>query len=240
MNRHFLALSLSLPLLGLAGYAPQAQAFTVSGHLNGEQEFNDLGVTPAWAAESRIGIDGYGDYEIDIHNSDFSDVTHQEFSWVNGEEYDFSLAFDGSQLIYDVAGVTVSKTVTQGNFSDLLIRTTARQTGDSAEVKNLFLSDANGSSAINATSFFGCEDASGCDFWNSSQYLQISELSGPFTLTGTSVFSWEGDRPTRSKLAYQIKLVEGDDSQPVPEPASILGLGVIAGCASQLKRRRNS
>ncbi|MFP4218962.1 MAG: PEP-CTERM sorting domain-containing protein [Phormidium sp.] len=235
MNRQILALSLSLPLLGLAGYAPQAQAFTVNGHLNGEQAFEDLGVTPAWAAESRIGVEGYGDYEIDIHNSDFSDVTHKEFSWVNGEEYDFSLAFDGSQLVYDVAGVTVSKTVTQESFSDLLIRTTARDMGSSAEVNNLFLNDV----AVSETSFFGCEDASGCDYWNSSQYLQISDLSGPFTLTGTSVFSWEGDRPERSKLAYQIKLVEGDDPQPVPEPASILGLGVIAGCASQLKRRRN-
>lgn len=240
MNRHFLTLGLSLPLLGLAGYAPQVQAFTVGGHLNGEQAFQDLGVTPAWAAESRIGVERPSDYEIDIHNSDFTDVTHKEFSWVNGEEYDFSLAFDGSQLIYDVAGVTVSKTVTQGNFSDLLIRTTARQTGNSAEVKNLFLSDANGSDAINATSFFGCEDTNGCNYWNSSQYLQISDVSGPFTLTGTSVFSWEGDRPTRSNLAYQIKLVEGDDSQPVPEPASILGLGLIAAGASQLKRRRNS
>ncbi len=234
MNRQILALSLSLPLLGLAGYAPQAQAFTVNGHLNGEQAFDDLGVTPAWAAESRIGVEGYGDYEIDIHNSDFTDVTDEEFSWVNGEEYDFSLSFDGSQLVYDVAGVTVSKTVTQGNFSDLLIRTTARQVGNSAEVKNLFLNNV----AVSETSFFQCDG--GCDYWNSSQYLQISDLSGPFTLTGTSVLSWEGDRPTRSNLAYQIKLVEGDDSQPVPEPASIIGLGLIAAGASQLKRRRHS
>ena len=232
MNRQILALSLSLPLLGLAGYAPQAQAFTVNGHLNGEQAFEDLGVTPAWAAESRIG--GQSTYEIDIHDADWN-VTQNEFNWVNGAEYNFSLTFDGSQLIYDVAGVSVTQTVSQNNFSDLLIRTTARQTGDSAEVKNLFLNDV----AVSETSFFGCEDASGCDYWNSSQYLQISDLSGPFTLTGTSVFSWEGERPTQSKLAYQIKLVEGDDSQPVPEPASILGLGVIAGCASQLKRRRN-
>ncbi len=235
MNRQVLALSLSLPLFGIALTAPQANAFSIAGHLDGEQAFKDLGVETPWAAESRIGLEGYGDYEIDIHNSDFSDVTHQQFSWVNGEEYDFSLSFDGSELIYNVAGVTVSKTVTQSNFSDLLIRTTARQTGNSAEVKNLFLNGVE----ISETSFFQCQDASGCDFWNSSQYLHITDVSGPFTLTGTSVFSWDDDRPTRSNLAYQIKLVEGDDSQPVPEPASILGLGLIAAGATQLKRRRH-
>ncbi|MCC5898532.1 MAG: PEP-CTERM sorting domain-containing protein [Phormidium sp. BM_Day4_Bin.17] len=231
MNRHFVALSLSLPLFGVAIAAPQANAFNIAGHLDGEQAFKDLGVETPWAAESRIGVEGPGDYEIDIHNSDFSDVTHQQFSWVNGQAYDFSLSFDGSELVYDVAGVTVSKTVIQNSFSDLLIRTTARQVGNSAEVKNLFLNGV----AISETSFFQCDG--GCDFWNSSQYLHITDVSGPFELTGTSVFSWEGNRPTRSNLAYQVKLVEG---KSVPEPASILGLGLIAAGASQLKRRRPS
>ncbi|TVR12115.1 MAG: PEP-CTERM sorting domain-containing protein [Phormidium sp. GEM2.Bin31] len=196
--------------------------------------FKDLGVETPWAAESRIG--GPSTYEIDIHDPDFN-VTHKNFDWVNGEAYDFSLTFDGSQLIYDVAGVTVTQTVSQNSFSDLLIRTTARNAGSSAEVKNLFLNGVE----ISETSFFQCQDPSGCgDFWNSSQYLHITDVSGPFELTGTSVFSWEGDRPTRSNLAYQIKLVEGDDTQPVPEPASILGLGLIAAGATQLKRRRHS
>lgn len=235
MNARTLGLSFTLATLGLVAAAPSAQAFSVSGHINGEDDFSALGKDISWAAESRIGR--VGDYEVDIHNSDFSDVTHQNFDqWVSGQEYNFSLDFDGSTLTYTVNGnVTVTKGVSASDFSDIFIRTTARKDGSSALVKNLFLTDDSGSAAIAETSAYTC---TGSCPWGSAQYLQITDVSGAFTLTGTSVFTWDAaNKPKNSELAYQIKLVEGGGSKSVPEPASVLALGLVAGCATQLKRR---
>ncbi|MGC9505281.1 PEP-CTERM sorting domain-containing protein [Baaleninema sp.] len=240
---HTLGLSLSLATLSLAASATSASAFSISGHLNGEAEFEALNPDISWAAESRIGVSGAADYEIDIHNSDWSVVPHQEYDWVNGQEVDFSLEFNGSSLIYTVGdSVTVSQDVTQNNFSELLIRTTARKNGSSAIVKNLSLADSMMSAALSETSEFACTDPNGCGYYDSSQYLHITDITGAFTLTGTSIFSWdENNAPTRSRLAYQVKLVEGSGNPPtssVPEPTSILALGLTAGLAAQLKRRR--
>ncbi|MBP0001798.1 MAG: PEP-CTERM sorting domain-containing protein [Cyanobacteria bacterium SID2] len=242
MKVRVVGLSLSLAALGLALCATEAKAFSIGGHLNGEREFGALDREIAWAAESRIGVAGAADYEIDIHNSDWSIVPHQEFDWVNGEEVSFKLEFTGSQLIYTVGdSVTVDRNVTQDNFSELFIRTTARLDGSSVVVKDLMLSDAAMSSTLGVTSEFACNNPSGCGYYDSSQYLHITDVSGAFTLTGTSIFSWdEAKVPTRSRLAYQIKLVEGmpSDTPSVPEPTSALALGLVAGTAARLKHRQ--
>ncbi|MEM9540380.1 MAG: choice-of-anchor W domain-containing protein [Cyanobacteria bacterium P01_E01_bin.42] len=221
-----------------------ARAFTLGGTLS-EQEFENLGVEIPWAAESRIGISGAGDHEVNIHDTDNdADRVQAEYDWVNGESVDFALVFDSfaNTLTYTVGGVVLEETrVVADNFSDLYIRTSARTDGSSILVDNLFLSDSSMSGNINAIADSSCSGGVGCGYYD-SEYLHIGNIVGDFTLTGQSLMSWGETLPTRSRLAYQIKLVEGDRSNEeveVPEPASIslLSLG-LAGLFAAGKRRK--
>ncbi|NEQ77088.1 MAG: hypothetical protein F6K23_31205 [Okeania sp. SIO2C9] len=81
--------------------------------------------------------------------------------------------------------------------------------GNSVVVDNLILN----SQAIAENSSFVCSEE-GCGYWNSSQYLWLTDLEESFTLTGTTTMIWTGDAkdlkdktaPHRSQLAFQVKL----------------------------------
>ncbi len=231
----------TLSVMALATTATTANAFSVGGHLNG-QEFDDLKLDIPWAAETRIGLAGTGEKEINIHDRNNNaqnrvDVNYD--GWVSGKSVNFSLMFDNlaNTLTYVVDGVTVSKTsIFENNFSDLYIRTRAAANGSSILVDNLFLSDAKMSSAIGATSSAACLGGVGCSY-NDAEYLHIKDIVGNFTLTGRSTMSWSGSKPTRSNLAYQIKLVEGEPVT-VPEPAalSLFSLGLVGLLAARKQR----
>jgi len=51
--------------------------------------------------------------------------------------------------------------------------------------------------------------------------------------------TWGATKPKNSNLAYQIKLVEGNPSVPVPEPAtlSVFSLGLVGLLASRKRRQ---
>ncbi len=230
MNTSHIIAAIAGTALSVVALGGTAQAFTVGGHLNG-QEFDDLGLAIPWAAETRIGR--VGDHEINIHditNSSQNRVQADYDYWVNGEGVDFSLVFDSlaKTLTYTVAGVTVRKTsILENYFSDLYIRTSARVEGSSIVVDNLFLADEKMSAAVNATSSAACAGGVGCSYFD-AEYLHISNIVGNFTLTGRSTMSWaEGSKPRNSQLAYQIKLVEGKPDVSVPEPTALLALGAV-------------
>ncbi|WP_100227186.1 choice-of-anchor W domain-containing protein [Spirulina subsalsa] len=228
------AIALSLTTLGLFFGNASAEAFTFKGHYS-EAEFEALGIEIPWAAESRIGLVGTGEHEINIHdatNSSQNRVQANYDNWVSGQAVDFSLIFDSiaQTLTYTVGGLEISKSnIGISNFSDLLIRTTARVNGSSMVVDNLFLTDSVMSGAIAANSSAACSGGVGCSYWD-SEYLHIGNIVGSFTLTGQSTMTWlSGQKPTRSQLAYQIKLVEGEGDVTVPEPAaiSLFSLGLL-------------
>ncbi|NEP85347.1 MAG: hypothetical protein F6K18_00040 [Okeania sp. SIO2C2] len=65
--------------------------------------------------------------------------------------------------------------------------------------------------AIRENSSFACSEE-GCGYWNSSQYLWLTDLEESFTLTGTTTMTWTGDAknlrdrtaPDRSQLAFNL------------------------------------
>lgn len=227
--------------LSILSMTSAAQAFTIGGHYNGA-EFDELGLDIPWAAESRIGR--VGDHELNIHdhtNSAQNRVQANYDNWVSGEAVDFSLAFDSllNTLTYTVDGIELSKTeIFEDNFSDLYIRTSARKEGTSMVVDNLFLSDETMSASIGDISSASCSGGVGCGYFD-ADYLHIGDIVGNFTLTGQSTMTWLGAKPNNSNLAYQIKLVEGSGSVPVPEPAtlSVFSLGLVGLFASRKRRQ---
>ncbi len=227
-------LAAALAATSIFGGASAAQAFTVGGHYDGA-EFDALGLEIPWAAESRIGLSGNAEHELNIHDidNDADNRVQAHFEWGNNQAVDFSLVFDSGVLTYTVAGVELSKTnLGVSSFSDLYIRTSARIDGSSVVVDNLAMDNI----AIAETSSAACSGGIGCGYFD-AEYLHIGDLASNFTLTGKSTMTWaEGSKPSRSQLAYQIKLVEGE-TESVPEPAalSLLSLGVL-GLA--LKKRR--
>lgn len=46
----------------------------------------------------------------------------------------------------------------------------------------------------------------------------------PFEITGQVLLSWTGQTPTRSNLAYQIKVGNSSGSRQVPEPGATSAL----------------
>jgi hypothetical protein len=260
-------LTIALATAGMGLLPSTAKAISLS-YLNTDQAFKDLNPDLLFVAEGRIG--GNTTYELDLHDdtNGFSVQTQADTSngdyWQNGEASLFSLDYDADthQVTYNVAGQTLSydysDKFTQG-VTDIFVRTRANDANTKAEVRNLSLTDASGTTYdIDGTSEIECTLSPRCTTWRIGdngtvedveggvQYLRISDFLGSFSLTGESLFSWMGDAPTQSKLAYQVKVgsVEGSSSasssdlESVPEPATLLGLALAGGAMATLKRDR--
>ncbi|NET28808.1 choice-of-anchor W domain-containing protein [Okeania sp. SIO1I7] len=124
--------------------------------------------------------------------------------------------------------------------------------GNSVVVDNLILN----SQAIAENSSFVCSEE-GCGYWNSSQYLWLTDLEESFTLTGTTTMIWTGyprdlkdkNNPAthRSELAFQVKLGDvimgeklADELATVPEPISmsLFSVGVVSLAMASLRRQQ--
>lgn len=253
MNKYTSFLALAAAAVGFLGAPVSANAFTLGGVINGEEAFNELGATIDVAAEGRIGdLSGAAEHEFNIHYDNENGgqtvpTQYRRFDWVSGQGEDFTLTFDDSTLTYEIGGQTLEYVITD-TFNDIFIRTTARKQGNSVVVDNLML---NGQ-AIGENSSFACSEAR-CDYFNSSQYLWLTDLEESFTLTGTTTMTWTGDAknlrdrtaPHRSELAFQLKLGNAgeelaDELATVPEPVSmsLFSVGVVSLAMTGLRRQQ--
>ena len=242
MNTQKLLFSTAIATLGCLSLSTAANAFTLGGHMtsdgycsdgtaweadhgyNGLFEDGNSAKDTAFVAESRFGDRGEAaekEFKIFDHQKNGAlDETH--FNWENGVSYDFSLKHTDLGWVYqlfDAGTQNVLASVTEeftGAFSDIFIRTRAGQ-GMSMVVDNLFLDGVavgDDSAVENVQGDFGVD------------YLRISDVSESFKLTGTSTMSWTGEQDRlKSALAYQIKVVNLEDAQSVPEPTLLIGLG---------------
>ncbi|MBS0015367.1 MAG: PEP-CTERM sorting domain-containing protein [Arthrospira sp. SH-MAG29] len=229
-----------------------ANAFTVRGNFTSmdgsygaDMMFNDLfpdansGAYTSFVAENRFGDLGrLAEREFKLFDHSNTPLTNQNqsnFAWVNNQAYNFQLSNDGNNWTYSLFDLdnnlltSVVNTFT-APYSDIFIRTRAG-VGNSMVIDNLSLNGiaVDGRSAVeNPTDGWGAD------------YLWIGDVSGPFTLTGQTLMGWQG-QPTalRSALASQIKVVyiEGE-TQPVPEPTLLIGLGVVGLAMTRLGRRK--
>lgn len=245
MKLNKIVFSVVLATLGLVSLPSAAKAFTLTnspsftdtefGTMLSTGEFTEL-----FVAESRMGNNGLsGDRELGINDATFAPVAQGQRTWTSGTPVDFILEYTGNLVNYIVGGQTLSSTAFSGPVTDIFLRTRAATRKDaggnilhqsSMALTNLLLNGVGLGSLLSST----YDSALNSDV----DYLRVSGLTGPFTLTGKSIMSWTGTKPTGSNLAYQIKVGTSPQSESVPEPGTILALTLGAGAMTVSKRKR--
>lgn len=242
IKRIVFSLSLSATVLAVGSRDARAAYFSPLNSQSADDiqsQIRNGGFIEEFNASSYIGDDGGPAHELEIVDIDPPDTAvggdRGQYSWDSGEEVEFELSFDGSNLSYTVGGETIqSLDVTQGDFdiNGMLLSTTSTE-NSSVTLRDLMFDDGD----------MSMEELSSSEL--DSDFLKITGIDNSFTLTGTQVFSWNGERPQDFDLAYQIRVGTFQDplasalaSSEIPEPAtiSLFSLGAIA---LGLKRRRS-
>ncbi|NJL10645.1 MAG: PEP-CTERM sorting domain-containing protein [Calothrix sp. SM1_7_51] len=186
-----------------------------------DDEFNNLIRTGQFSelfvTESRIGNNATnGTQEISVQDprNSLLPVTQGQRQWTSDQPVNFRLEYTGSTVNYTVGDQLLSSNAFSGSASDIFLRTRA-ENNSRLNLMNLLL---NGQSLPSLMS-------SGANI-SDIDYLRLGNLPSSFTLTGDSTFSWLGEPPRNSQLAYQIK-VGNSASRSVPEPAKLAGLLLI-------------
>ncbi|MGD1905681.1 MAG: PEP-CTERM sorting domain-containing protein [Leptolyngbyaceae cyanobacterium] len=244
-----------LTVASAAVVAP-AQAFTVTPSSITDDDFRSLltqgDFSELFVAESRMGNNGNsGDRELGINDALVPDgnggfkgaapLDEGQRVWQSGLAVAFELSYDAltSQIAYKVGGQTLEASIAPSSPDSIFLRTRAqgkKNTVSSAlTLQNLMLDEGNGFQTINA-GLSSSATGAGKDV----DYLIISGLVGSFTLKGEQIFDWEGQLPTGSRLATQLKVGVSSEAEAVPEPLTILGTLAAGGLGYGMKRRRGS
>ncbi|MEQ9667837.1 PEP-CTERM sorting domain-containing protein [Coleofasciculus sp. G2-EDA-02] len=225
------ALGVGLATVGMFLVSGVASAATVTSLPNlTDDDFDGLidsgEFTEVFVAEGRVGNNSLNtaERELGINDKAGNPVKSAQFEWGNGIEYDFTLNYDGSMVNYNVGGTLLSSQAFSDPIDTIYIRTKSVVNGNTSSS----FSKVEGKSFNNLPLSFSSVAQDG-----GVNYLRISDISESFELKGTVSFSWTGDQPTRSNLAYQIQV---GNSEPVPEPLTILGSGVALGFGAFLKK----
>lgn len=210
--------------LGAVSVPKAADAFTVVDRTGfTDTDFNNLRATgqftELFVAESRIGNASLDptEREFGINDASGTPVAAGDFWWGNNQPIDFVLEYTGSLVNYIVGGKTISSAFS-GSVTDIFLRT--KSVADSTMALSNLVFEGVGISNLSS---------SGDDV----DYLQISNITAPFTLSGSSLMLWSftGTPPVRSNLAYQIKVGNTAPVESVPEPGTVgalLAAGVLS------------
>ncbi|MCL1472766.1 choice-of-anchor W domain-containing protein [Argonema antarcticum] len=187
--------------------------------------------TELFVAESRIGNNSTStaERELGINTDTGAPVAIGDRTWGNGGLVDFVLEYTGSLVKYTVGGQLLSSTAFSGLATDIFLRTRA------ADKSTMTMSDlvfnGVGISSLSSSGVGGNSDV---------DYLQLSGISTPFTLTGKSMMSWTGTQPMRSNLAYQIKVGTTPQTQSVPEPGTVGAIALTGLLALGSKKQQKA
>jgi hypothetical protein len=175
-----------------------ASAEIVISHLNSDAAMLAVLKNVAFIAEGRIGdLGGAATFELDLGPDTGNPSSTEQYGWQSGVAEPFTLSYDhGTGVVTFTLG---GKTLTYNpgmSFREIFVRTRAVNDLTSVQVCDLVLNGVNVGDISSTTGPDGLD------------ILAISgiEIYNGFTLTGTAVLSWEGQAPTLSRLAFQIKV----------------------------------
>ncbi|MEM6823305.1 MAG: choice-of-anchor W domain-containing protein [Verrucomicrobiota bacterium] len=197
-------------------------------------ELNDAFTQIDFVGEGRIGDrGGAATFEVDIGSDTGAPADTDQFNWPNGGSVAFALSYDaGSNVASLTVGTeTVSYQPLSTSFDSFAIRARATKANSFAQLSNLSL-DLSGNVTAITQQVLAVGSGTGLDILMISN---VPGLSNGFTLSGTTVFSWDPqNQPRNSQLAYQVKVGEA-----IPEPSTyaLLLLSSIAGLIAYRKKR---
>ncbi len=186
-----------LTTIVLFSAGPVLASLNVS-HIATDAEMLALLSETLFVGEGRIG-DGAGaaTFEVDLGGDTGNPAMTAAYDWPNGTEVPWKLSFDAmTQLVsFTVDNVTLQYTTPLGGFTDVFVRSRAVNVGSEMLVDNLVLDGEAVGDASNAV-------GNGLDIL----WISGGVLADGFVLSGQATMNWTGDRPTQSRLAFQIKV----------------------------------
>jgi hypothetical protein len=212
----------------------QATAAPSATEVDGISGFSEQGLV----GEGRIGNSGLsGTHEITVGKNTAGDDNRAQRVWDNGDPvaFTFELTSGGdATMSIGQEWATYSGLSLSSDFNTLLFRSVTPGPGTKVDLTGLKLNgDVFGD-------FLNTHD-NGSD--RLVKWLAVtddgSDLSTGFKLTGNVTLGWpSGQRPSESRLAFQIKAVNdpgaGIEQIPVPATIAFLGLGLLGlGAASR-------
>lgn len=215
----------------LTGYTKQAL----------EQDIQKGIFVEEFSASSFIGDNGMTAYELELKNiippDNINSLKTEQFFWKNQQQIDFELSFDGTTLSYKLGDKVVrSIDVVDQKFNiDGMILSANSTKNSLVTVSNLMFED--GSMSMKNLLARG----------ESVDFIKITGLDHNFKLTGIQTFSWWGERPSNSELAYQIRVgsfhnpsvASNQNRVDIPEPqtVSLLSIGAIALFLGKVRKK---
>ncbi|MBO3463902.1 PEP-CTERM sorting domain-containing protein [Aetokthonos hydrillicola Thurmond2011] len=241
-----------LAALGLFLVPHSAKAFTLVNRTSlTDADFNNIldqgTFKELFVAEGRIGNNSLNDAERELGINRNAralvapgePVASGQFVWGNGTPVDFTLNYTGSTINYTVGGQTLTTTAFNGPVNDIYLRTFATQ-NSTATLSDLVFKDLT---TTNTKFTIGSLSSTGTSTPD-TDYLEITDISDPFEITGKVALSWTGIQPpTRSNLAYQIKVGGSSSVPPIPRQVPESGttgailLTGIAGIGYRCRKR---
>ncbi|BAU66262.1 unknown protein [Stanieria sp. NIES-3757] len=248
MNAKQYLLSLSIAIASLCvNHTIASAAYLNSGYTKADltKDIANKTFIEEFRASSLIGNDGDISYELEIKDiiqpgNKPGSSKKEQFNWKNGETVNFALSFDGKNLIYKVGGVTLRQFNVIENDLDINGLVLSATTNSNSTV-DLALTNIQIEGDVEYSDLFGKS--------GETNLLKITGIERTFTLTGTQIFSWQGQRPTNFDLAYDIRVgtfndpiaqtVTGNVEIPEPTTISFFSFGVL-GLAANCRRLKNS
>ncbi|SCY66009.1 choice-of-anchor W domain-containing protein [Thiohalorhabdus denitrificans] len=181
-----------------------------------------------FVAEGRIG--GPGTHELDVGSNTAGDYDSADHEWGNGPFETFDLNWDGEDAQWKVGddSTTYSDFDSLNDFNSLLIRTATPGAGTEVAFEDVTL---NGS-PVPGLSFSNTYDTDAADSDRLVKWMGMydaGDLAQGFNLSGSVAMSWpEGEKPSQSNLAFQVKGANHANEVPAPATGALL-LGGLLG-----------
>lgn len=160
----------------------------------------------AFVAEGRIGDrGGSATFELDLGTNSAAPAVTRDYDWQNGMRESFTLVYNVERnlVLFACGTQTMSFAPEKGRpMTDIFVRVRADEAGSSARIDEIMI-DGEGFSEPSSAA-----GANGVDIL----WIRGANLADGFLMTGVAKLAWGSAAPSQSKLAFQIKVGQAQNT----------------------------